>query len=66
MAIVRVRIPKHFGFDSIRDIQVLCPMNPGSRGARSLNIALRTALNPPGEIRIERFGWTFCPGDKVM
>jgi len=20
----------------------------------------------PGEIRIERFGWTFCPGDKVM
>jgi exodeoxyribonuclease V alpha subunit len=23
-------------------------------------------LNPPGEIRIERFGWTFCPGDKVM
>jgi exodeoxyribonuclease V alpha subunit len=24
------------------------------------------ALNPPGEIRIERFGWTFCPGDKVI
>ena len=23
-------------------------------------------MNPPGEIRIERFGWTFCPGDKVM
>ena len=23
-------------------------------------------LNPPGEIRIDRFGWTFCPGDKVM
>jgi exodeoxyribonuclease V alpha subunit len=23
-------------------------------------------LNPPGEIRIERFGWTFCPSDKVM
>jgi exodeoxyribonuclease V alpha subunit len=23
-------------------------------------------LNPPGETRIERFGWTFCPGDKVM
>jgi hypothetical protein len=27
---------------------------------------LQNALNPPGEIRIERFGWTFCPGDKVM
>ena len=23
-------------------------------------------MNPPGEIRVERFGWTFCPGDKVM
>jgi exodeoxyribonuclease V alpha subunit len=30
------------------------------------NIELQNALNPPGEIRIERFGWTFCPGDKVM
>ena len=34
--------------------------------ARSLNIALQQALNPPGELRVERFGWTFCPGDKVM
>ena len=23
-------------------------------------------LNPTAEMRIERFGWTFCPGDKVM
>jgi hypothetical protein len=41
-------------------------MNRGGLGARSLNIELQTALNPPGETRIERFGWTFCPGDKVM
>ena len=41
-------------------------MNRGGLGARSLNIELQAALNPPGEIRIERFGWTFCPGDKVM
>ena len=66
LAIVRERIPKRFGFDPIRDIQVLCPMNRGGLGARSLNIELQTALNPPGEIRVERFGWTFCPGDKVM
>ena len=38
----------------------------GGLGTRSLNIDLQTALNPPGEIRVERFGWTFCPGDKVM
>jgi exodeoxyribonuclease V alpha subunit len=66
LAIVRERIPKRFGFDPIRDIQVLCPMSRGGLGARSLNIELQTVLNPPGEIRVERFGWTFCPGDKVM
>jgi len=66
LAIVRERIPKRFGFDPIRDIQVLCPMNRGGLGARSLNIELQNALNPPGEHRIERFGWTFCLGDKVM
>jgi exodeoxyribonuclease V alpha subunit len=65
-AIVQDRIPKRFGLDPIRDIQVLCPMNRGGLGARSLNIELQNALNPPGEVRIERFGWTFCPGDKVM
>src|SRR5436190_4504639 len=64
--LVKSRIPKRFGLDPIRDIQVLCPMNRGGMGARSLNIELQAALNPPGEIRIERFGWTFCPGDKVM
>jgi exodeoxyribonuclease V alpha subunit len=66
LAIVRERIPKRFGLDPIRDIQVLCPMNKGGLGARSLNIELQNTLNPPGELRIERFGWTFCPGDKVM
>ena len=66
LAIVQERIPERFGFDPIRDIQVVCPMNRGGLGARSLNIELQNALNPPGEIRIERFGWTFCPGDKVM
>jgi exodeoxyribonuclease V alpha subunit len=63
---VRDRIPKAFGLDAICDVQVLCPMNRGRLGARSLNIELQKALNPPGESRVERFGWIFCPGDKVM
>ena len=50
----------------IRDIQVLCPMNRGGVGARSLNIELQAALNPAGNRKVERFGWTFAPGDKVM
>jgi exodeoxyribonuclease V alpha subunit len=66
LTIVHERIPKAFGLDPVRDIQVLCPMNRGGLGARSLNIELQKVLNPPGDIRVERFGWTFCPGDKVM
>jgi exodeoxyribonuclease V alpha subunit len=64
--LVKTRIPQRFGFDPIRDIQVLCPMNRGGAGARSLNIELQAALNPAGERKVERFGWTFAPGDKVM
>ena len=64
--LVKTRIPKRFGLDPIRDIQVLCPMNRGGVGARSLNIELQGALNPAGEHKVERFGWTFSPGDKVM
>ncbi len=66
LTVVQNRIPKRFGLDPVRDVQVLCPMNRGSLGARTLNIALQQALNPPGSQRVERFGWTFCPGDKVM
>jgi exodeoxyribonuclease V alpha subunit len=64
--LVRTRIPKRFGLDPICDIQVLCPMNRGGVGARSLNIELQTALNPSGDNKVERFGSTFAPGDKVM
>ena len=64
--LVMTRIPQRFGLDPIRDIQVLCPMNRGGVGARSLNIELQKALNPAGERKVERFGWTFAPGDKVM
>jgi len=66
VAVVRDRIPQAFGLNPIRDVQVLCPMNRGGLGARSLNIELQKALNPPGETRVERFGWTYGPGDKVM
>lgn len=41
-------------------------MNRGGVGARSLNIELQAALNPAGEQKVEQFGWTFAPGDKVM
>src|SRR5690349_20841977 len=66
LAVVKERIPARFGLDPVRDVQVLCPMNRGGLGARSLNLELQKLLNPPGEARVERFGWTFGAGDKVM
>jgi exodeoxyribonuclease V alpha subunit len=31
-----------------------------------LNIELQAGLNPAGDRKVDRFGWTFAPGDKVM
>ncbi len=64
--LVKTRIPQRFGLDPVHDIQVLCPMNRGGAGARALNIELQATLNPAGERKVERFGWTFAPGDKIM
>ncbi len=64
--LVKARMPRRFGLDPIRDMQVLCPMNRGGVGARSPNIELQAALNPARDRKVERFGWTFAPGDKVM
>lgn len=65
--IVKNRVPKRFGFDPIKDVQVLCPMNRGGLGARALNVELQKALNPSvDELFVERFGFTYRVGDKVM
>jgi exodeoxyribonuclease V alpha subunit len=64
--IVGTRIPRRFGLDPVRDVQVLCPMQRGALGARALNADLQKALNPNPTSRIERFGSVFMPGDKVM
>jgi exodeoxyribonuclease V alpha subunit len=62
------RIPERFHLDPLRDVQILCPMNRGSLGVRELNAALQRALNPlrSGQPSVERFGWRFQIGDKVI
>jgi exodeoxyribonuclease V alpha subunit len=66
--LVQHRIPQRFHLDPIRDVQVLCPMNRGSLGVRELNMTLQRVLNPVrnGEAAVERFGWRFQRGDKVI
>jgi exodeoxyribonuclease V alpha subunit len=66
MQVVTERIPAHFGLHPINDVQVLTPMNRGGLGARSLNIDLQSRLNPDGNPRINRFGWTYAPNDKII
>ncbi len=63
--LVKERIPKRFGFDSVNDIQVLTPMHRGTVGAGNLNIELQKALNP-GEDGVLRGGRLFRIHDKVM
>ncbi len=66
LKVVGERIPARFGLDPISQVQVLCPMARGGCGARALNIELQKLLNPDPAEQVERFGWRFAPGDKVM
>ncbi len=66
LKVVGERIPARFGFDPVGQVQVLCPMARGGCGSRSLNIELQKLLNPDPSEQVERFGWRFAPGDKVM
>jgi exodeoxyribonuclease V alpha subunit len=66
ITMIKDRIPKKFNLDPINDIQLLCPMQRGGAGARSLNIHLQQALNPNYSNGIQKFGQIFAVGDKVM
>jgi len=59
------RIPKRFGLDPLRDIQVLTPMHRGPAGTVALNEELQAALNPHG-LSLTRGKNLFRVGDKVM
>ncbi len=59
------RIPRHFKFHPLREIQVLTPMHKGTIGVTNLNVELQKRLNP-GPPGITRGAWDFRLGDKVM
>jgi exodeoxyribonuclease V alpha subunit len=66
LQVVCERIPKRFGLDAIKDIQVLTPMNRGGLGSRSLNIELQKRLNSASGPQVTKFGWSYGAGDKVL
>jgi exodeoxyribonuclease V alpha subunit len=63
--LVTVRIPRRFGFDPLRDVQVLTPMHRGPAGTAALNQLLQAALNPRGP-SLDHHGQTFRERDKVL
>jgi len=66
ITMIKDRIPKKFNLNPVQDIQLLCPMQRGGAGARSLNIELQKVLNPNHTNGIVKFGQIFAVGDKIM
>ena len=64
-SLIAERLPRHYNYHPIDDIQLLCPMRRGILGAQNLNKCLQDVLNPNTEQTVR--GWqAFRPGDKVM
>lgn len=53
VGIVSERLPKFYGVDKLKDIQVLSPMRKGTLGVNNLNIELQKSLNPPNKYKTE-------------
>ena len=65
--LVENRIPKKWGINPIRDIQILAPMHNGVLGTKNLNIKLQALLNKNSNSKpVIRGDSTFFLGDKVM
>jgi exodeoxyribonuclease V alpha subunit len=61
--VVAERVPRSFGRDPIRDVQVLAPMYRGAVGIDMLNERLRERLNPDGRPALSE---RFRVGDRLI
>lgn len=68
LELVSERLPNAYGFDPIRDIQVLCPSRVTETGTVNLNNILQSMLNPDssGKQQLSFKGIYLREGDKVM
>ncbi|MBR6795262.1 MAG: ATP-dependent RecD-like DNA helicase, partial [Clostridia bacterium] len=66
--LVSTRLPRAYGDDIKKKIQVITPTRKGSAGTENLNRLLQAALNPPARSKREHtaHGVIFREGDKVM
>jgi exodeoxyribonuclease V alpha subunit len=61
--VVAERVPRRFGMDPVRDVQVLAPMYRGAIGIDALNERLQQRLNPSGP---QALGGRFRIGDRLI
>ena len=67
VSLVQTRLPRRYGLDPRRDIQVIAPMYRGEAGIHTLNEALQQALNSGARVAGVQLGKRlFRVGDKVM
>lgn len=68
LELCNTRIPKSYGFQPMKDIQILTPMRKGMVGVSNLNKELQKILNCPGKNKKEKHfrEYLFREGDKVM
>lgn len=64
-------LPSKYGFDAVRDVQILSPMNRGDLGTININIELQKILNPDPREHIRESHQKpkegeFRDGDKVI
>ena len=62
------RLTNAYGYDSINDIQIICPSRKGELGTVNLNRSLQQLLNPPSKEKdeLQSAGRIIREGDKVM
>jgi exodeoxyribonuclease V alpha subunit len=65
LSLVSTRLPRRYGLDPMRDIQVLCPMRQRDLGADALNLSLQATLNPRGQ-PLTSSPRALRTGDRVM
>ena len=68
LELCETRLPKAYNFNSLTDIQVLCPSRKAQTGTVNLNNLLQSTLNPKNknEPQLTYKGIYFRVGDKVM
>ncbi len=63
--LIKNKIPRWYGLDSVTDVQILAPMHKGTGGIAVFNYEMKKSLSAGGDA-LSYGGTTFAVGDKIM